>query len=221
MAEDDEWEIEEEPHPDLDGIDQGVPPPMIRAVCRRNQLTVLPRREWMVDDAGFASTSLAERSEAGVSIIELAETELDGFGWELTVSFLAEGDRETAERMISTWSGRVGYRRVWFPDRIYEPPVPPRVRSQALVECPACRHTWHGRGRRFWHQVWEMRLFPPVCPLCGSTMPQWRVQRMPYITPAERAERAAAMRERRRADRGLPTLAEELEQAAHLRLEGE
>jgi hypothetical protein len=198
MGEDDEWEIDSESHPDLEGIDQGVPAPIMRAICTPRTLTILANRAWMIDDAGFYSRNFDERSEAGISILELGETEMDGYGWELTVSYLAEGDRARAERAISTWAGRVGYRRVWFPDRIYEPGKPPRVSSQALVECPTCRHTWHGRGRRFWHQIWEFRMFPPACPLCGSTMPQWRVRRTPYITPEERAERAA---ERRRLQR--------------------
>ena len=200
----DESELEEEAiDPELDGWERGVAVPIMRATYAQGLLTVVVPRQRLLNDGDITGMSFDARSDAGVSIIELGETELDGFGWELTVGFLAEGNRARAERAIQIWSARVGYRRVWFPDRIYEPGRPPRPHTVAMMDCPTCGHPWRGRGRRFWRQVWDVRLFPNLCPLCGGTLPQWRL--VPRRGPA--AER----RPRRPARGRMERLAKRLE----------
>jgi hypothetical protein len=173
----DEGNIGEGLGPDWEGVEEGVAVPIMRAVYARRRLTVVVPHQRLTSDGDISGMGFGDRSDAGISIMELGETELDGFGWELTVGFLADGDRTGAERALETWSSRVGYRRVWFPERIYEPGNAPNVCSRAGIDCPTCGHAWRGTGRRFWAQIWEVRLFPNLCPLCGCNLPQWRVQR--------------------------------------------
>ncbi len=206
MDEGDDWEIDEDAlGPDFEGVNQGVPVPLMRAVFAKRRLTVLGGRTSLFNDGSPGGMNFASRTRAGVSILELGETESEGFGWELTVGFLADGKRAGAEQALAIWAGRVGYRRIWLPDNVFEPPPAPPVRAIGSVGCPTCGHRWQGRGRRFWKQVWDIRLFPNVCPLCGATMPQWSVRVPSRTSPEELARRSAARKrlrllsERRRA----------------------
>ena len=173
--------------PEFDGIREGVPIPIMRAVYAHRRLTVVCGRAGLTDEGSVNGMNFDDRTAAGVSILELGETQAQDGGWDLTAGFLADGRREVAERRLLRWAGLVGYSRVWLPDRLVEPPERPPVNSTATVGCTACGHRWHGRGRRFWQMVWSERIFPNVCPLCGVTLAQWSVQ-TPRRVRSDKAE---------------------------------
>jgi len=166
-------ELEEE-------IDLGVPQGMYRATVSGSRIQLVSLGALLAGTDSPVGTMFAEVEEAGVTIADLATSGDDDSG-ELTVTFLAAGD-PGAEEALTRWAGLVGYRRIWFPDRVVDVGNGPRFMDKASVTCPGCRHVWTGGGRGFWIGIMSRRAFPAFCLLCGGDLPQWELLPRPTYT---------------------------------------
>ncbi len=77
------------------------------------------------------------------------------------------------------WAAHVGYRRVWLRSEIAEISPAPEQIGVAEVRCPTCASSWREESPEFWMAVRHSKLFPFVCSICGSEMPQWDVLEPP------------------------------------------
>jgi hypothetical protein len=158
-----------------DILDGGGEPksPTYRATIRNGRLTVTGWAPWLARGGPLGSL-LRARERADVAIADLTIHGEDDE--ELSVRFHAAGRmREEAERVLLEWASRVGYRRVWLPDRMIEIEPAPEQIGTASVRCPTCRAQWADSGPDFWLSVREQGAFPSWCPLCGCELPQWTV----------------------------------------------
>jgi hypothetical protein len=95
---------------------------------------------------------------------------------EVIVRFLSEGrSREDADAALCRWARRVGYRRVWLPDRVVTLDPEPEVSRRAEVRCRICGSRWHDSTPEFWQMVRGMGTFPKWCVICGWELPQWEI----------------------------------------------
>jgi hypothetical protein len=123
---------------------------------------------------GPLGSLLRARERAAVAIADLTLHGEDSE--ELLVRFHAAGRmRDEAERVLLEWASRVGYRRVWFPDRMVEIEPSPEQIGRASVRCPTCRAGWADSSPEFWLSVRKQGAFPMWCALCGCELPQWTV----------------------------------------------
>jgi hypothetical protein len=135
--------------------------------------------EWLAA-GGMWNELLESRKRAGVAIADLTLTGEDDS--ELIVRFLSEGRaREEAERVLCTWARRVGYRRMWFPDRVVTLDGPSEIVSSAEVRCRVCGSRWHDSTPDFWEIVRNQGSFPKWCFICGWELPQWDVQVAEFV----------------------------------------
>jgi hypothetical protein len=156
-----------------DGDDE--PDPSFRATIRRGRLTLTNWAPWLFR-CGPLGALVRERERCGVAIADLTLHGEDDD--EVSVRFYAAGPkREEAERILIEWAARVGYRRVWLPDRLVEiEPAPEQTIGTAAVRCPTCLAHWADAQPEFWLQVRESGAFPMWCPACGCELPQWTVR---------------------------------------------
>ena len=160
----------------------GVPQPTFRATIQGERIQLISSGLSLAEADNPLGTLFEGVERAGVTIADLFDSGDEGSERELTVTFLAEGDPR-AEETLTEWAALVGFRRIWFPDRVAEVAEGPVLSSKAAVDCPSCRHRWSGGGRDFWLEVTERRAFPVMCPVCGSDLPQWKlVPRPSYST---------------------------------------
>lgn len=165
-------------------LNMGIPQPTFRATMSEGRIRLAGSALNLGEADEPLGTMFEEVERAGVTIADLSDSVDEGSnsGLELTVTFLAEGDPEAEETLVE-WAALIGYRRVWFPDRVavVDPGTP--FGRKARTRCPSCRHEWTGRGRSFWLTVKRRRAFPVICPLCGGDLPQWKlVPRESYVT---------------------------------------
>ena len=161
--------------------------PDYRATITGGALTLHAWQPWLARN-GPMGALLRARSGDGVTLADLTIVrDEEGAARELVVEFVGEdAPPGAAERAVVRWAGCVGYRRVWLPDRIVEPPSE-RVGLRASTTCSACGAHWRDGTPEFWLHTRDAGLFPGSCPLCGGTMPQWHV-----TTPGRRAVRRGA-----------------------------
>lgn len=162
-------------------INLGVPQETWRATISGSRVQLVSLGAHLAGTDGGVGTMFTEVEEAGVTIADLASSEDEDSGHELTVTFLAAGD-PGAEAAITRWAGLVGYRRIWFPDRVVGVDNSPRFTDKATVTCSGCRHVWTGGGRGFWIGIMSRRAFPVFCLLCGGDLPQWELLPRPSYT---------------------------------------
>ena len=150
-------------------------PPSLRATVLGEHLTVT---DWAPSlfASGPARDFFRARQKDGVAIADLRRWRNDDGSGELSVEFLSDGERPTAERVIEEWARLTGYSRVWFPDRVLDltvegPPPLPTVEAT----CPTCWATWADEDAEFWQIVRTSGEFPRICPVCGCELPQWRI----------------------------------------------
>lgn len=168
-------------------------PPDFRASVRDGRVTLLPWFNQVFLGGPTRQLGVA-LDAAGVSLVDLRMTG-DGPEREVTVAFQADGDRRRADRAIARWARAVGYRRIWFPDRVEELEGLPALRP-ARTTCNACGANWGEDSPDFWQIVTTAGFFPTICPLCGGDLPQWTVDfrhraRRPRRTPG-RATRSVS-----------------------------
>lgn len=148
--------------------------PTYRATIRKGRLMVTGWAPWMARGGPLGSL-LRARERAEVVIADLTIHGEDDK--ELSVRFhAAGGKRDEAERVLLEWASRVGYRRVWFPDRMIEIEPSPEQIGRASVRCPTCRAQWTDSSPDFWLSVRKQGAFPMWCALCGCELPQWSVR---------------------------------------------
>jgi hypothetical protein len=165
-------------------LNMGIPQPTFRAAVSEGQIRLVGSALNLGEADEPLGTMFDEVERAGVTIADLSDSgDADSdAGLELTVTLLAEGDPEAEEALVE-WAALIGYRHVWFPDRVVVVDPGPPFGRKARGRCPSCRHEWTGRGRKFWLTVRQRRAFPVICPLCGADLPQWQLDRPEsYIT---------------------------------------
>ena len=81
---------------------------------------------------------------------------------------------DVAGDLLLVWAARVGYRRVWLPDRAVDLDVLAEC-GWAAVTCPTCGALWEDGGPDFWESVRGDGWFPPSCLACGGSLPEWSV----------------------------------------------
>jgi hypothetical protein len=160
--------------------DGSVPDPSFRATIRGRRLMLTHWAPWLVR-YGPSGRFLIERERAGVTIADLTVHGEDDD--EVSVRFFALGTgREQAEEVLIEWATRVGYRRIWLPDRLVT--TEPEPLRTASVRCRTCSATWQDSSPEFWMAVKRGGMFPHWCPVCGCELPQWKVR------PSRRRRRA-------------------------------
>jgi hypothetical protein len=162
------WEAFQPPEPPPD------PDPDFRATYRARRLTVV---RWFpgLADIGPPASFFRQREKAGTAIADLTVHE-SKLGDELSLTFKSAGrNRLAAERAIAGWAALVGFRRVWYYNRLVEiePSVGPN--DTAAVTCTTCGQLWSDEGQRFWSMVIRAHAFPSFCPLCGADLPVWKI----------------------------------------------
>lgn len=164
-------EIFDELFGDEDG--DRAPQPSWRATIRGCQLRLTTWAPWLAR-GGPMGALLAQRERAGIAIADL--TVHGGDERELSVRFHVAGpDPHQAEQVLVDWAARVGYGRVWLPDRLVAIQPDPERFGTAAVRCSTCRARWSDSTPEFWLGVTKAGAFPLFCPLCGCEMPQWTV----------------------------------------------
>lgn len=166
---------DEEFNPEVDADAQlAVPDPTYRATVRKGRVMLTNWANWLAS-GGMWNGMLDARSRAGVTIADITIVGEDDS--DVLVRFLSDGrSREDATAALCDWAERVGYRRIWFDDRLEVIlDDEPAVIGKAKVRCQTCGSRWQDSTPEFWAMVREMGTFPRWCMLCGCELPQWDV----------------------------------------------
>jgi hypothetical protein len=147
--------------------------PTYRATIRRGRVMITYWAAWLAA-GGAWNWMLDARARAGVAIADLTLTGDDES--EVLVTYLSAGrSRDEADEALRSWAESLGYRRIWFPDRVVELDADPPVGHRAEVRCPTCGSRWHDSTPDFWEMVRDQGSFPKWCIVCGWELPQWEV----------------------------------------------
>jgi hypothetical protein len=169
--------------------------PDFRAVVQRSG--VVPAVYWHdgMHTTGPVYTLIAGRERAGVAIADLSVVRADdGAAIEVIVELHCGGDDHHKAALVS-WASMVGYRRIWFDREVVE--LNPAADGLVETRCSGCGGRFiDGRSQDFWQHVRCVGLFPTMCALCGSDLPQW--------TPVARRRSAMSNRKVRRRVGGTP-----------------
>ena len=153
--------------------------PICRATIRDGAVTLNAWQPWLIC-GGPARASIEPLAQRGVTLADLTPFEGED-GNELLVQFVPwETGGPDAEATLEAWAAPLGYRRIWFPERVVEPEAEPTL-ARASVTCPVCTCEWSDSGPDFWAAVREQGWFPTSCFGCGASLPEWSVE------PCERA----------------------------------
>ena len=159
---------------ELTGDGDGPPAPTWRATIRGRRLTLTAWAPFLITN-GPLGNLMPGREADGITIADLTVHGEDED--ELSVRFYALGTTiERAEAVLIEWATRVGYRRLWLPDRLVPIEPEPEQLGTASVRCPTCRARWQDGSPEFWLLVKGGGTFPKWCPMCGCELPQWTVR---------------------------------------------
>jgi hypothetical protein len=89
---------------------------------------------------------------------------------ELLVEWVGGGEAADA---VLAWARLVGYTRVWLPDDVVDFEDTLVALAEAEVECPTCGMCWANSSPDFWATVRRSGYFPPTCPACNGSLPEW------------------------------------------------
>jgi hypothetical protein len=154
-------------------VDEDTPDkPDFRAVVKRSGAVRLIHWVPWLPSTGPVYTLLAARDRAGVAIADLRVVRDDeGIACEVIVKFHSGGS-DVHRAALSDWARTVGYGRVWFDGEVVD--LEPTAGGPVTARCTGCGQRFvDGRSGHFWRTVRCSGLFPPVCSLCGSDLPQW------------------------------------------------
>jgi hypothetical protein len=155
----------------------------LRATIAGRELTLNPPQSGTIT-GGPAAMTFARLGD--VVLVDLRHAGADDEELVATVPPNAPPVHRAARRVLTDWAARVGYRRLWLPDRVVELDPPPPV-GTARVRCPTCTSVWADGSPAFWAMVRRNGHFPGYCPACGGSLPEWRPARA-----AQRPRRATA-----------------------------
>lgn len=152
--------------------------PDFRATITGGNLTLVVWHDNLFRPTGPAGHYFRGR-QRGVVIADLTVIRDDEAGTpeELIVDVLSgrlEGGRR---RQLLEWAASLGYRRLWLPGEVVEPPREVDHAGDVVgTRCVACRSRWQDDGFDFWEMVRRWGHFPMACPVCGCDLPQWSVE---------------------------------------------
>lgn len=142
-------------------------PPTCRASVRAGAVILNPWRPGMGPHgplkAGYAHVTASLADLRRLEDDELVVVPVRGTPW-----------TDQAAGTLLDWAARVGYRRVWLPDRVVELDALADV-SWATATCPTCGARWEDGGPDFWQRVRDHGWFPANCLACGGSLPEWSV----------------------------------------------
>jgi hypothetical protein len=150
--------------------------PDFRATVQRSgAVRLVPWGPWL-RSTGPAYTLMGARDRAGIGIADLHVIRDDeGVASEVIVEFHSGGS-DMHRAALCDWAGAVGYGRVWFDGEVVNLESAPG--GAVTTRCTGCGQRFvDGPGAHFWHTVRCSGLFPTVCSLCGSDLPQWTPMR--------------------------------------------
>ncbi len=102
----------------------------------------------------------------------LADLHRPGEGELLVVPVRGVPWSEDAGKALLAWAARIGYRRVWLPERVVD--LDPLAEAGgAVAVCPTCGARWEDGGPTFWETVRQEGWFPGGCLACGGSLPEW------------------------------------------------
>jgi hypothetical protein len=163
------------------------PAPFCRATVRGGRITLNIWEPGLVS-GGPSRALLAEVAEAGAVLADLTIID-EQRARELVVAFVPDGSgTPEAERALLDWAHVVGYRRVWLPTRLVELGATLSPAGEAEVTCPTCGRNWADASPDFWALVRGCGYFPPSCPACNGSLPEWNVVHRPGAGGSESAQ---------------------------------
>jgi hypothetical protein len=121
---------------------------------------------------GPAYTMLAGRDRAGVGVADLRVVRDDeGMATDVIVEFHSGGSVAHRAALLG-WARDAGYGRVWFEREVAD--LEPAEQGLVATRCTGCGERFvDGRSGQFWRRVRATGVFPVLCTLCGSDLPQW------------------------------------------------
>jgi len=141
--------------------------PTCRATVSAGAVTLNPWRSGMGPHgplkAGYAHVTASLADLRRLEDDELVVVPVRGTPW-----------TDQAAATLLDWAARVGYRRVWLPDRVIELDALADV-GWATATCPTCGARWEDGGPDFWERVRDHGWFPASCLACGGSLPEWGV----------------------------------------------
>jgi hypothetical protein len=152
------------------------PAPFARAVIRDGRITLNPWRPGLLT-GGPQRVVLAPLAERHVVMADLSCEPTDGVREELRVEWVpAGGGNAEAAARLEQWAERVGYARLWLPDRVVELQQELFTGGRAAVTCPTCSLSWDDESPHFWASVRTSGYFPGFCPACNGSLPEWELE---------------------------------------------
>jgi len=148
--------------------------PWARAVIRHGRITLNPWSPSLMS-GGPARSVLARLRHAGTVIADLRSQLHDSGGEELIVEWVPAGAATAAaEAALLAWAERVGYVRIWLPDRVVDLADTLFAGGRAATTCPTCGLVWDDESADFWAMVRSQGFFPAACPVCNGSLPEWQ-----------------------------------------------
>jgi hypothetical protein len=146
--------------------------PDFRATVQRSGAIRLVHWSPYLQSTGPAYTLMAARERAGIAIADLRVVRDDeGVASEVIVEFHSGGN-DMHRAALSDWAHSLGYTRVWFDGELID--LEPSAGGPVTTRCSGCGQQFvDGRTADFWRHTRCSGVFPTVCSLCGSDLPQW------------------------------------------------
>lgn len=146
--------------------------PDFRVVLRRGRIWLSRWEDDLVAREGI--TTMLGGSEASDSSI--ADLTLVGRDCrEVMVQFLSAGSSRSGEASsLIEWSTVLGYRRIWFADRLAELQCSPELLGSCQLDCGICGLDREIEEVDFLLGARQQGFFPMTCPVCGSGVAQCR-----------------------------------------------
>ena len=144
-------------------------------MIRDGQITLNPWSPTLMT-GGAQRAVLAQLAPVAVTLADLWCEPTRTGREELRVAWVPAGAgcREAA-LLLERWADRVGYTRLWLPDRVVELQQDLFNGGRAEVTCPTCALRWDDESPNFWSVVRSNAYFPACCPVCNGSLPEWEL----------------------------------------------
>jgi hypothetical protein len=149
--------------------------PDYRGIFRDDALTLIRHLDWMPSAYGFARTTIRENASATLADFEILR---GGDALELVVTQLTTTTGDGFRNAVIGFAQPLGYRRVWMGHEVIE--LDPFVEAGdtiASTTCGACQSVFAEDAPEFMLKARQLGVFPPLCPIDGFPLAQWKLDR--------------------------------------------